>query len=653
MPRCMACNGCFNQADKYNCDKCKWCLDNPRLGGPNRWHQLCEFRWCVNNVRKAKGKEDVEREGMDGMKAISEVSMKEIDLSSMLVAFNHKRNFQCIFCRETVSIPVGDYDKFKNHMLKTHNVHYDFEALLSFNFIDEQENMEITEKGADKVTNTNKTFYCVFCKDITIVSVQTFAEHMEIDHEMFFQHGILLSNHFITLQEKEDIIKRVKSKAEKIIINLHGKIWETINLEETEMVTPWYCNKCRKICTSKQRFERHIRKTCKKCGKCFIKLRDFKEHMKKMTRDSNVDCTITSFPCNQCDLTFRKNKTLITHIAKRHTARIRKVFQCDDCPRQFVGPKKFQKHLKFRRNCKAPPKEDLKCPKCNKYFLKLSNLKCHMNLLNSCYSKIVCEKCSKHVREHSYEIHLEKHDREQKKEEVIDLTCKNCLKSFISKAGAKYHYEHRDCKKVIECLKCGRKLSKQRYDNHFSLSCVLEECPKCGEKFTKARLQKHIEKRTSCVEIKCKICQSSFVLVDKLELHMFKKHGENPGASDETWKGIPCQFCTKRFVDETSMRKHRLKKHQEMTSDEYCQFCPRLINRNFLIQHLKWKHPTEIAAIVKEKETKVTEMKDYKDNQSNQVLGTKCNTCNYIAKNRHGLTIHMTANPSHVRLKSK
>ena len=57
-PRCGKCNGCKNHGDGYVCDKCKFCLDSIRLGGPAKMRQACVFKWCVQ-----KGK-DVERMGL-------------------------------------------------------------------------------------------------------------------------------------------------------------------------------------------------------------------------------------------------------------------------------------------------------------------------------------------------------------------------------------------------------------------------------------------------------------------------------------------------------------------------------------------------------------------------------------------------------------
>ena len=558
----------------------------------------------------------------------------------------HIRKFQCIFCKDPFKIPVGDYDKFKSHMMEIHNIHFDFEVLLAFNFIDGQENSEITKRGAQNIVN--KRFYCVFCKDATMVSVQIFTEHMQIVHEMFFQHELLLSNHFIPLREKDDIIKRIKSKAEKFVMTSLGKIWKEEIIEEKPIAPTWPCNNCGKICKSKRKFDRHNEKLCKRCGKCFTLPIYFMKHMRRMEKDPSYDCARPIFRCKQCDWSSRKKEKLDIHFSKKHVEKVINVFNCEDCPKKFFGSRMFQKHLERRRKCKVLPKEDLKCPKCDKYFPNLFRLKGHIDAPTGCYSRISCNKCQKMVLEHNYEIHIEMHERERK---VIDMTCKNCLNTFITRSGAKYHYEHIDCKKMIECLKCGRKLKEDKYDYHFSTSCVLEECPKCREKFTKPRLKKHLEMQRSCIDIMCKLCGVPFVFENKLELHMLKKHGETLTVSDEAWKGLPCQFCSKIFVDETSMRKHKYKKHKEMTSDEYCQFCPRLINKNYLIIHLRWKHPTESAAIEKEQRTQCNEIQDNKNNTTT-VLDNKCNTCNFTAKNNYGLKVHLSAKPRHNRLQN-
>lgn len=57
MPRCDKCNGCLNHSDGFNCEKCKWCLDSKRNGGPNKLRRPCKFRRCV----KFQGGKEVER----------------------------------------------------------------------------------------------------------------------------------------------------------------------------------------------------------------------------------------------------------------------------------------------------------------------------------------------------------------------------------------------------------------------------------------------------------------------------------------------------------------------------------------------------------------------------------------------------------------
>jgi len=47
----------MNHSDGYNCEKCKWCLDSKRNGGPNKLRRPCKYRRCV----KFQGGKEVTR----------------------------------------------------------------------------------------------------------------------------------------------------------------------------------------------------------------------------------------------------------------------------------------------------------------------------------------------------------------------------------------------------------------------------------------------------------------------------------------------------------------------------------------------------------------------------------------------------------------
>ena len=99
--RCLECNGCLNHADKYTCDKCKFCLDSLRLGGPYSHRKPCEFRWCVKNSRKA-GKADVERLQPTGF---TFTPKQVVQCGQCNGCLNHADNYTCGKCKYCVGSP--------------------------------------------------------------------------------------------------------------------------------------------------------------------------------------------------------------------------------------------------------------------------------------------------------------------------------------------------------------------------------------------------------------------------------------------------------------------------------------------------------------------------------------------------------------------
>jgi len=63
--------------------------------------------------------------------------------------------------------------------------------------------------------------------------------------------------------------------------------------------------------------------------------------------DEPTDETDTEWSCNYCSKRFQKKKFLKSHHNKKHPEKslsLKKLFQCQDCPREFTSKKPFAKH---------------------------------------------------------------------------------------------------------------------------------------------------------------------------------------------------------------------------------------------------------------------------------------------------------------------
>merc|ERR1719318_505642 len=61
------------------------------------------------------------------------------------------KTFFCVFCRDIVSLAVGNLVQFKTHMETGHQIFYEFDILLALNFIDRKEKEKIIDTVKSKV----------------------------------------------------------------------------------------------------------------------------------------------------------------------------------------------------------------------------------------------------------------------------------------------------------------------------------------------------------------------------------------------------------------------------------------------------------------------------------------------------------------------
>jgi len=469
------------------------------------------------------------------------------------------KTFFCVFCRDIVSLAVGNLEQFKTHMESVHQVFYEFDILLALNFIDRKEKEKIIDTVKNKVNGKSEPI-----KEEVVLAAESFLKE---DTEW----GNLDNVQVVILDENTSIKDAIKDislpAAEKVEVHdeppapLIPQVFKT-EIKEEPVVSSlkqlkqkrYKCVKCDKIFENRYKLEMHMTKKfscvkpvleCDKCLKVFKDSSSFKVHMAK-----KFSCVKPVFKCDKCSKQFKDANSFKVHMSrikscvkpkcekclkvfkglkayKVHMSRknscIKPVFSCEKCSKMFDKSSSYQAHIARTKSCVKP---SLKCEDCLKVFSSSSSFRNHQsNKETVCKKRLACEKCGKLVRESKYKLHLNKKRGCVK----ISLKCDGCLKTFSTRAAARIHQLKKEtvCKKRVECEKCGERYREKIYQKHILKSCVKVECQKCGEKFTESKLNLHLQRKRSCVvaEPKCDDCGKTFSTVTSAKKHMLDRKG--------------------------------------------------------------------------------------------------------------------------------
>lgn len=227
--------------------------------------------------------------------------------------------------------------------------------------------------------------------------------------------------------------------------------------------------------------------------------------------------------------------------------------KCPVCGRSCDSFKSFEEHI-FTHISRL----NRSCPLCQQQFKRFDNLKCHMYShtditfkCTNCPKEFVNPKTySKHIRE----VHLNKLVRNDNMEETC---CAYCGKSFTQSGTLREHLKTHTLEKKYPCTECGEAFAmKVTLRDHMSEkhADTLEatkpaadpvECPLCRKMFrNKKERNAHIEKNHSSGEPGlCNICGEFTGSAQELKGHILVKHSE----VDETGTLFTCKECNKTF----------------------------------------------------------------------------------------------------------
>ena len=133
---CKYCPKVFNTKTNYQAHMSSFHLE-----------KLSKFKECDEKFKNNKNLNIPKKMELKQKKYSTSVGRKDEDNSTHIPLHSSQiTSFYCVFCRDITSLKVGDFDQFQEHMENVHNVYYEFDILLSINFIDKDEKDIIIER---------------------------------------------------------------------------------------------------------------------------------------------------------------------------------------------------------------------------------------------------------------------------------------------------------------------------------------------------------------------------------------------------------------------------------------------------------------------------------------------------------------------------
>ena len=492
-----------------------------------------------------------------------------------------------------------------SHNLSTNNEHTQFlEVNLPNNSIYE---VNIKEEPADEINDNNLSETknaCIKCgenislnqevsshqcleseqKNITDKLTGLFSEFEAC--EVKVEPDIIKSEFYGSVDNQfEDLLEPKSIESSMLLgINEHEVLAAESNLNTTNTVTSFDCDKCNDRFSSEWHLANHVHNkhlypptradstlnirqkfikkfienyyliqenpvikknyTCETCSKTFDEKHAFYKHVKF------VHLKIKNFSCTFCNKKFCAKDKLINHENTVH--RKLKKFPCDQCEKTFA----YKHHVKDHVKAAHTLVRDVSCNYCNKmfahsYVLNKHVQSVHLKIRNKKFSCTICSyksDCSFKVKRHERSVH----------QKIKDFSCNVCNRKFSRKDKLNDHVKaHENIgNKGFACEICNKKISR-KYNLVKHIATVHKQpknygltCDNCGRKFChKSTLISHLSVvHKNAKKFSCDNCGQSYSYKRTLIRHLATVHRNSSKFS--------CNNCGKNFLYKRTLVVH-------------------------------------------------------------------------------------------------
>ena len=270
---------------------------------------------------------------------------------------------------------------------------------------------------------------------------------------------------------------------------------------------------------------------CPKCGRRYKHQRAMARHCKVAHGGKNTH------DCPECHKKFSSPSTLRYHLDTHATEA---QYTCDVCGEEFIRIRALRYHMKLHTGVGM-----LRCPDCDKTFFTPSSLESHREVHSD--QEVVCEICQNTYKNNRS---LERHKQEIHQSSGTVHPCRQCNRSYKTRAGLQLHMRLHTGRKLHHCAKCGKgfiKPSELRKHQDVHSKQAQYKCDKCGKQYRhRYDLQAHMKVHSSSA-LKCGHCNKVFATKQQLESHVVVHTDDRP---------YTCRTCNKSFKYEYSLVKH-------------------------------------------------------------------------------------------------